>query len=88
PYNAKLTGMAINYKYYNHSPDLAAAIAKHLLLKIPTLTKFFAYQTPAQPVLDFAKTYSQWYPRLSNIEFRFHNDDNSAFSHSLMQALY
>ncbi|KAJ1726270.1 hypothetical protein LPJ61_005302, partial [Coemansia biformis] len=54
PYNAKLTGMALNYKYDNHSPDLAASIAKHLLLKIPTLTKFFAYQTPVQPVLEFA----------------------------------
>ncbi|KAJ1726094.1 hypothetical protein LPJ61_005425 [Coemansia biformis] len=58
PYGTKLTGMAINYKEDKHSPDLAAAIAKHLLLKIPTLTKFFAYQTPVQPVLDFAETYS------------------------------
>ncbi|KAJ1726736.1 hypothetical protein LPJ61_004993, partial [Coemansia biformis] len=59
PYDTKLTGMAINYMQDKHSPDLAAAIAKHLLLKIPTLTKFFAYQTPVQPVLDFAERYSQ-----------------------------
>ncbi|KAJ1717862.1 hypothetical protein LPJ61_007105 [Coemansia biformis] len=87
PYDTKLTGMAINYKEDKHSPDLAAAIAKHLLLKIPTLTKFFAYQTPVQPVLDFAETYSQQYPHLSSIKFELRDDIQSARSNCSIKSL-
>ncbi|KAJ1721603.1 hypothetical protein LPJ61_006022 [Coemansia biformis] len=76
PYNTKLTGMAINYMKDNHLLDLAAAIAKYLLLKIPTLTKFFAHQTPVQLVHDFVETYSQQYLHLSSIEFGLHDDEN------------
>ncbi|KAJ1718513.1 hypothetical protein LPJ61_006588 [Coemansia biformis] len=87
PYNTKLTGMAINYKKDKHLPDLAAAIAKHLLFKIPTLTKFFAHQTPVQLVHDFVETYSQYYPHLSSIEFRLRDDADSANANWLMQTL-
>ncbi|KAJ1718685.1 hypothetical protein LPJ61_006513 [Coemansia biformis] len=88
PYNTKLTGMAINYMKGNHSPDLAAAIAKHLLLKIPTLTKFFAHQTPVQLVHNFVETYSQQYPHLSSIEFGLRDDADSANSNWIMKKLY
>ncbi|KAJ1730045.1 hypothetical protein LPJ61_003226 [Coemansia biformis] len=88
PYDTKLTGMAINYMQDKHSPDLAAAIAKHLLLKIPTLSKFFACQTPVRLVHNFIETYSQWYPHLSSINFRLRDDEYSDSTTWIMQMLY
>ncbi|KAJ1726215.1 hypothetical protein LPJ61_005343, partial [Coemansia biformis] len=88
PYDTKLAGMALTYMQDKHSLDLAAAITKHLLLKILTLTKFFAGQTLVQLVLDFAETYSQQYPHLSSLKFSLADDEESAFFSWSTQVLY
>ncbi|KAJ1725096.1 hypothetical protein LPJ61_005672, partial [Coemansia biformis] len=66
PLDTRLSMLAINYDGNQHSPDTAVAVAKYMLLKVPTLTEFHTAQTPQQPVVDFVATFAQWYPHLSN----------------------
>ncbi|KAJ1724103.1 hypothetical protein LPJ61_005774 [Coemansia biformis] len=77
PYDTKIKGLAINYNREQHSADQAIAVAKHLLLRLPTLTRLMATQTPKQPVMDFAETFVQWYPHLDNVGFKLYEGEES-----------
>ncbi|KAJ1718392.1 hypothetical protein LPJ61_006652 [Coemansia biformis] len=87
PYDTKIKGLAVNYNREQHSPEQAVAVSKHLLLKIPTLTRFLAAQTPKQPVMEFAATFVQWYPHLDNVGFKLYEGEESASVRWCSQAL-
>ncbi|KAJ1727384.1 hypothetical protein LPJ61_004597 [Coemansia biformis] len=66
PLDTKLNILAINYNKNQYSPDMAVAVAKYMLLKVPMLAQFNVAQIPRQPIVDFVETFAQWYPHLSN----------------------
>ncbi|KAJ2798307.1 hypothetical protein H4R21_003983 [Coemansia helicoidea] len=68
PLRTSLESLTIKYDIWTHSPDRAVAVAKFVLLKIPTLTKLLAVQTPESPVISFAEEYTPRYPHLSDVE--------------------
>ncbi|KAJ2688137.1 hypothetical protein H4R19_006587, partial [Coemansia spiralis] len=78
PLSTSLRGLAINYDWEQHSPDMALAVAKYVLLKLPTMTKLLATQTPKDPVLEFVKAYAPRYPHLDGIKLRLYEGEESA----------
>ncbi|KAJ2716408.1 hypothetical protein H4R19_000667 [Coemansia spiralis] len=57
--------------YVGHGPEpaeLAYAMLKYLLLKIPTLSLVTTGGVSQQPIQDFIDEYAQWYPHLANIK--------------------
>ncbi|KAJ2714375.1 hypothetical protein H4R19_001762 [Coemansia spiralis] len=75
PLSTSLRVLAINYDRERHSPDMAVAVAKYVLLRIPTMTKLIAAQTPKDPVLEFVEAYTPRYPHLDGIVLRLHGDE-------------
>ncbi|KAJ2771577.1 hypothetical protein IWQ56_001730 [Coemansia nantahalensis] len=53
PLHALLKGLAINYDRARNSPDMAVAVVKYMLLRIPPLAVLYAAQAPRDPVLNF-----------------------------------
>ncbi|KAJ1729815.1 hypothetical protein LPJ61_003343 [Coemansia biformis] len=79
PFRTKLMMVDIEFNNDWPSPTLTVALAKYLLLKIPTLTKLVAKQTPQQRILDFVEGYAGQYPHLGSIEFRLYEGDETDF---------
>ncbi|KAJ2713505.1 hypothetical protein H4R19_002216 [Coemansia spiralis] len=69
PLSTLLRLLAIDYHRDGYSPDMAVAVAKHVLLRIPTLAELLIAQTPKEPVLGFVEAYAPRYPRLRSVEF-------------------
>ncbi|KAJ1718078.1 hypothetical protein LPJ61_006881, partial [Coemansia biformis] len=59
PLDTKISRLTFRYSCPLYSPEQAIAVAKYLLLAIPTLTELFPGQTPKQPVLGFIAEYSK-----------------------------
>ncbi|KAJ2716979.1 hypothetical protein H4R19_000288 [Coemansia spiralis] len=78
PLSTSLKVLGINYNIYEHLPDIAVAVAKYLLLRIPTLTQLFAAQTPKDGVHGFVQSYSACYPRLGAVELKLYEGRGSA----------
>ncbi|KAJ2715928.1 hypothetical protein H4R19_000929 [Coemansia spiralis] len=74
PLSTSLSVLAINYDVERHSPDTAVAVAKYILLRIPTMTELITAQTPKNPVVEFVKAYAPRYPHLNGIALRLYND--------------
>ncbi|KAJ2716834.1 hypothetical protein H4R19_000397 [Coemansia spiralis] len=69
PLSTSLLLLAIDYHSDGYLPDMAVAVTKHVLLRIPTLTELLIAQTPKEPVLGFVEEYAPRYPRLRSVEF-------------------
>ncbi|KAJ2806306.1 hypothetical protein H4R21_000926 [Coemansia helicoidea] len=70
PLHASLEGLAINFDIRRHPSDAAVAVAKYMLLRIPSLAQLHAAQTPKNPILGFAREYAPRYPHLNSIEMK------------------
>ncbi|KAJ2806534.1 hypothetical protein H4R21_000828 [Coemansia helicoidea] len=68
PLSMSLESLAIIYDAELYLPEAAEAVAKYLLLSIPTLTHVFAMPTPSYEVLDFVEAYAPRYPRLKGVK--------------------
>ncbi|KAJ2714547.1 hypothetical protein H4R19_001669 [Coemansia spiralis] len=75
PLSTSLRVLAINYDMERHSPDIAVAVAKYILLRIPTMTELIAAQTPKDPVLAFVEAYAPRYPYLGGVELVLYEDE-------------
>ncbi|KAJ2803007.1 hypothetical protein H4R21_002197 [Coemansia helicoidea] len=76
PLHSSLKGLAINYDTVRHSPDTAVALAKYVLLGIPTLAELLAGQIPKSSMAGFVEEYASRYPHLSSVKTTFDADDN------------
>ncbi|KAJ2807342.1 hypothetical protein H4R21_000518 [Coemansia helicoidea] len=77
PLHKSLNGLAINYERRRLSPDMAVAVAKYVLLRIPSLTQLVAVQTPASPVVSFVEEYASCYPHLSSVQLKLNDSEGS-----------
>ncbi|KAJ2806699.1 hypothetical protein H4R21_000762 [Coemansia helicoidea] len=76
PLHSSLKGLAVNYDTVRHSPDTAVAVAKYVLLGIPTLAQLLAGQIPKSSMAGFVEEYASRYPHLSSVKTTFDADDN------------
>ncbi|KAJ2714178.1 hypothetical protein H4R19_001865 [Coemansia spiralis] len=70
PLNTSLQQLAICFDAGYRLTEQAAVVAKFLLLTIPSLERFSATNVLPEPVLAFAREYSQWYPHLTTVDIR------------------
>ncbi|KAJ2772922.1 hypothetical protein IWQ57_001547, partial [Coemansia nantahalensis] len=70
PLHSSLEGLAVNHDSDIHSPDTAVALVKYLLLRIPTLARLLAAQTPMAPVLEFVQAYAPRHPHLRAVSLK------------------
>ncbi|KAJ1723683.1 hypothetical protein LPJ61_005803, partial [Coemansia biformis] len=67
PFDTKLEDLQIRFGQSQSTPNMAIAVAKYLLLKLPALTILVARQIPMQPVVEFVDAHAEWYPNLHKI---------------------
>ncbi|KAJ2774614.1 hypothetical protein IWQ57_000737, partial [Coemansia nantahalensis] len=82
PLHTSLDGIAIGHGKEQHSLDTAVAVVKYLLLRIPTLARIHALQTPKSPVIDFVEAHAARYPHLSRVKLQLDDGRNSVFTRS------
>ncbi|KAJ2806045.1 hypothetical protein H4R21_001032 [Coemansia helicoidea] len=68
PIHASLSQLIIYGHRMRHYPDKAVAVAKYMLLRVPTLTTLIAIYTPKTPVLNFVDAYAPRHPNLSSVQ--------------------
>ncbi|KAJ2774324.1 hypothetical protein IWQ57_000873 [Coemansia nantahalensis] len=78
PLHALLKGLAINYDRARNSPDMAVAVVKYMLLRIPSLAVLYAAQAPRDPVLNFVEAYAPRHPHLGSVDMMLYQDEHSA----------
>ncbi|KAJ2765859.1 hypothetical protein IWQ56_003932, partial [Coemansia nantahalensis] len=54
------------------------AVAKYVLLRIPSLTELLAAQIPKSPVVSFVEEYASRYPHLSGVNLTLNESGDSA----------
>ncbi|KAJ2808464.1 hypothetical protein H4R21_000053, partial [Coemansia helicoidea] len=79
PLHTSLNGLALNYNTRGQSPDMTVvvAVAKYVLLRIPSLTELLAAQVPKSPVASFVEEYASRYPRLSGVKLKLNESGGS-----------
>ncbi|KAJ2800303.1 hypothetical protein H4R21_003232, partial [Coemansia helicoidea] len=70
PLHTSLRALALNYTRERHSLDAAVAVAKYVLLGIPTLTELCAARTPKSPVLSFVEAYAPRHLHLGGVKLK------------------
>ncbi|KAJ2714160.1 hypothetical protein H4R19_001871 [Coemansia spiralis] len=78
PLSTSLKALAINYDRERLLPDKAVAVARYMLIRIPTLVKLFAVQTPRESMLSFVAAYAPQHPHMGDVEMRLDNGENTA----------
>ncbi|KAJ2777496.1 hypothetical protein H4R18_005122 [Coemansia javaensis] len=69
PLSTKLKRIHISTWESDGIKDKLVAMAKYLLLKIPTLTEYHSKETPEWDILEFVDAYSDRYPHLDSVKF-------------------
>ncbi|KAJ2799909.1 hypothetical protein H4R21_003384 [Coemansia helicoidea] len=72
PLNTNLRKLTLRFEGRSKARD-TAAVVQYLLMRLPNLTMFCVWDVSVQPVLDFARKYSRFYPHLKNAESVFRN---------------
>ncbi|KAJ1726809.1 hypothetical protein LPJ61_004948 [Coemansia biformis] len=62
--------LAISFSRQQFVPEQAVAVAKYLLLRIPSLTAFYATPIPEGPIQAFVNTHALHYPHLAAIDLK------------------
>ncbi|KAJ2780273.1 hypothetical protein H4R18_003547 [Coemansia javaensis] len=71
PLNTRVQSLHIDIHCCEESQkDVLVAVAKYLLLRIPTLASFVAWQVPGKPMAEFIRAYSGRYPHLAGIRLQ------------------
>ncbi|KAJ2698068.1 hypothetical protein H4R19_005620 [Coemansia spiralis] len=78
PLSTSLKALAINYERERFMPDRAVAVAKYMLLRIPTLVKLFAVQTPREQMQSFVAEYAPQHPHMGGVKIELDSGTNSA----------
>ncbi|KAJ2712820.1 hypothetical protein H4R19_002560 [Coemansia spiralis] len=86
PLSTSLKALAINYDRERLLPDKAVAVAKYMLLRLPTLVKLFAVQTPREPMLGFVAAYAPQHPHVGGVEMELDDGRNTATSWTCSRA--
>ncbi|KAJ2807024.1 hypothetical protein H4R21_000645 [Coemansia helicoidea] len=68
PLSLSLKHLIMSNGRSGHSPDMAVAVVKYVLLKLPTLAVLSSRQTPRTQVLDFVKERLPRYPHLGAVK--------------------
>ncbi|KAJ2712929.1 hypothetical protein H4R19_002501 [Coemansia spiralis] len=68
PLVTQLRGLAISKGHVPMTIDLAFAMLKYLLLRIPTLKSVTTRFVPVEKIQAFIDEYIQWYPHLANVK--------------------
>ncbi|KAJ2716546.1 hypothetical protein H4R19_000577 [Coemansia spiralis] len=68
PFGPSLKQLSINYGERRFNADLAVAVAMYALLRIRTLTNFYAARTRWHPILYFVEEYRPRYPHLGTVD--------------------
>ncbi|KAJ2713015.1 hypothetical protein H4R19_002461 [Coemansia spiralis] len=72
PLSKSLRILSIKYSDEGYVSDTAVAVAKCVLLRIPTLVELYAAQTRFHPLLAFVKAYKARHPHLGGVEMKAH----------------
>ncbi|KAJ1720376.1 hypothetical protein LPJ61_006169 [Coemansia biformis] len=72
PFDTRITRLLYTFKSSQFPPDRMVAAIKYLLLRIPTLEKFYGGEAPRFEIRDFALEYAPWYPHLATIRLVFY----------------
>ncbi|KAJ2804194.1 hypothetical protein H4R21_001734 [Coemansia helicoidea] len=79
PLHRSLERLDIRYDTERNDQEVGVALAKYMLLRLPTLTELLAAQTPEEPVLSFVEEYVPRYPHLSDIELTLYAGGDSEY---------
>ncbi|KAJ1731466.1 hypothetical protein LPJ61_002521 [Coemansia biformis] len=74
PMDTSISEISITIFRHQYPPELAVPVVKYLLLVIPSLTTFYAAQTPRGPIMAFVDEYAQQYPHLAGIDLRLYQE--------------
>ncbi|KAJ2784975.1 hypothetical protein H4R18_000789 [Coemansia javaensis] len=69
PLSARIECLCLNARQEKQSVDMLVAVAKYLMLGVPTLADFRAPCIPRAAIMEFVDAYSAWHPHLSDIAF-------------------